>query len=248
MPESATATPIVTPSPQRAAPASPHPAPTVLNASPYPNNPHLKISSRFTKLRRQNEDIIGWLNIEKVIDQAVVQRDNEYYLRRDYRGYHNSNGAVFLDESCNLKKCPNTLMLYAHNMKTGAMFGVLRNYENIGYYRNNCFAKFDTIYEEVEYVVFAVNTISLKPAKMNYINFTQLCNGDADSRNAMLERLKKQSVHSVGIDADASDQLLLLITCVEDESERRVITARQLRDGETRQELQKIINKSKKRK
>ena len=31
-----------------------------------------------------------------MLDEAVVQRDNSYYLNRDYRGYHNANGAIFL--------------------------------------------------------------------------------------------------------------------------------------------------------
>lgn len=58
------------------------------------------------------------------------------------------NGAIFLDESCDLSTRPYTLMLYGHNMKSGAMFGNLRNYENLTYYKNNPFIKFDTAYED----------------------------------------------------------------------------------------------------
>ena len=94
---------------------------------PYPQNPYRIINARFQKLRRQNEDIIGWLSAGELLSEAVVQRDNEYYLRRDYRGYHNNNGAIFLDEDCGLATRPHTLILYGHNMKTGAMFGGLRN-------------------------------------------------------------------------------------------------------------------------
>lgn len=57
----------------------------------------------------------------------MVQRDNTYYLNRDYLGYHNDNGAIFLDMGCDLTGNPKALILYGHNMKTGAMFGNLRN-------------------------------------------------------------------------------------------------------------------------
>ena len=78
----------------------------VLPALRYPTNYYAIVSSRFKKIQSQNQDIIGWLTIPNVLDEAVVQRDNEYYLRRDYRGYHNQNGAIFLDENCKLTTRP----------------------------------------------------------------------------------------------------------------------------------------------
>lgn len=118
---------------QTAAPSS---APgMLLIQSAYPNNPYRVISSRFKKLRQQNADIIGWLTIDGMVDEAVVQRDNSYYLTRDYRGYHNVNGAIFLDQACDLSSRPATLTLYGHNMKTGAMFGRLHKYESLSYYK-----------------------------------------------------------------------------------------------------------------
>ena len=203
----------------------------------YPNNPYRLIGERFQKLRRQNEDIVGWLNIDGVISEAVVQRDNTYYLRRDYRGYHNDNGAIFLDEACSLRNRPYTLTLYGHNMKTGAMFGSLRNYENIGFYRKNPFVDFDTIYEEGRYVIFSVAEVSIDVKSPHYSGFYRLESCTNLEREAIIKRLCEMSKHTCAIDVSAEDQLLLLVTCVGDDEDRRVVAARRLREDETEEAL-----------
>ncbi len=45
----------------------------------------------------------------------------------------------------------------------------------------------------------------------------------------MIQRPKRQSIHYVGIEVKASDQLLLLIACTVDGNERRAAAARQSR-------------------
>ena len=211
---------------------------------PYPGNPYKLVSSRFQKLRRQNADIIGWLTIDGMLDEAVVQRDNEYYLARDYRGYHNVNGAIFLDENCDLSTRPYTLMLYGHNMKTGMMFGSLRNYENPTYYHNNPFITFDTAYEDGRYVIFSVATISLDSSNWRFVNLSWLISSSAPLRSKAISALNRFSVYNSRIDVQPEDQLLLLITCVDEQTERRIITARRIRDGESEEDLLKLVKQS----
>ena len=204
-----------------------------LPPQPYSMNPYRLISNRFQKLRRQNVDIVGWLTIGDLLSEAVVQRDNAYYLRRDYRGYHNDNGAIFLDEACSLQNRPYTYTLYGHNMKTGAMFGCLRNYENASFYRKNPFIHFDTIYEDGCYVIFSIAEVSINTRDINYSGFYRLNSCTILEREAIIKRLSVLSKHTNVIDVNADDQLLLLVTCVGDEDDRRVVAARRLRDDET---------------
>ena len=213
----------------------------------YPQNPYRLIGERFRKLRRQNEDIIGWLDIDGLLSEAVVQRDNTYYLRRDYRGYHNDNGAIFLDEACNLQTRPYTLTLYAHNMKSGAMFGSLRNYENIGYYRRNPFVEFDTIYEDGRYVIFSVAAVSIDVQSSRYSGFYRLETCTNLEREAIIRRLCELSEHTCMVDVNGDDQLLLLVTCVGDSDERRIVAARRLRESETEDELYRRVQTSQNR-
>lgn len=238
-----TPVPVVTPMPFPTPQVTATP-PIKLEAVRYPGNYYANISSRFQKIRRQNKDIIGWLTIDNLIDEAVVQHDNEFYLDRDYRGYHNVNGAIFLDESCDLSTRPYTLMLYGHNMKSGAMFGNLRNYENLTYYKNNPFITFDTAYEEGRYVIFAVGTVSTRSSSWQYVDFSKLCSNTICYREEALKTLTRRSIYSSTIEVSADDQLLLLITCVDDDEERRVIVARRIREDETEDELNKVVKRT----
>ncbi len=215
-----------------------------LKAVYYPSNPYATVSSQFEKIRRQNKDIIGWLTIEDVVDEPVVQRDNEYYLNRDYRGYHNVNGAIFLDELCDLSTRPYTLMLYGHNMKTGAMFGKLRNYERLSYYRNNPFITFDIAYEDGRYVIFAVATISTVPDDSHYINFSLFNTTSASLREQGIKELLSCSLYRTTLEIAPQDQLLLLITCVDDDDERRVVAARRIREDEEEDTLAAAVQKT----
>lgn len=215
-----------------------------LAPQPYPNNPYALISERFTKLRRQNSDIVGWLDMGGLLQQAVVQRDNTYYLRRDYQGYHNTNGAIFLDEKCGLRTRPSTLILYGHNMKTGAMFGSLRHYENLSYYHSHPFITFDTMYEEGRYVIFSVAVASLDVQSGQYAGFYRLSDCTIMEREAIIKSLCSLSKHTCAIDVNVEDQLLLLVTCVDDDADRRIVAARRVRDGESEEELFRRVQQS----
>ena len=254
--EEATAEPTNTPAPATpptAAPTAPPEAgptatpPTRLQPVRYPGNFYANVSSRFQKVRRQNSDIIDWLTIDGLIDEAVVQRDNEYYLDRDYRGYHNVNGAIFLDETCDLDTRPYTLLLYGHNMKTGAMFGSLRNYENLTFYRNNPFITFDTAYEDGRYVIFAVATVSTTSGSWRYVDFTRLSSPVIADRTNAISALLSRSIYRTQVDVAADDQLLLLVTCVDDDMERRVVAARRIREDEDEATLEKLIRRTTKK-
>lgn len=184
------------------------------------------------------------MTIDGLLDEAVVQRDNEYYLDRDFRGYHNVNGALFLEQTCDLSMRPYTYLIYGHNMKSGLMFGSLRNYEDITFYRNNPFITFDTIYENGRYVIFAVATISIDSTHWRFVNLTKLHSTIISYRQKEITNLIWRSKYNCKIDVQPQDQLLLLITCVDDETDRRVIAARRIREDETEEELQRLVKKT----
>lgn len=210
---------------------------SILPVVQYPKNKYAHVSDRFRKLQQQNKDIMGWLTIPGVVDEAVVQRDNEYYLRRDYLGFHNQNGAIFLDENCTLKTRPYALVLYGHNMKTGAMFGFMRHYDTLGYYQMHPFVTFDTAFEDGTYVIFAVGTISTRSYDRDYLDLAKLSSSTVSWRQEAIRALQNHSMYTNTIDVQPSDQILLMMTCVADDTERQVIAARRIRDGETEDAL-----------
>ncbi|MBR3905928.1 MAG: class B sortase [Clostridia bacterium] len=220
---------------------------SILPVVQYPLNKYAHVSERFRKLQQQNKDIIGWLSIENVVDEAVVQRDNEYYLRRDYKGFHNQNGAIFLDENCSLKTRPYAMVLYGHNMKSGAMFGFIRHYETLGYYKNHPFITFDTAYEDGKYVIFGVGTVSTRSYDRDYLDLAKLSASTISWRREAIQTLQNKSIYTSTVDVQPDDQILLLMTCVADETERQVIAARRIRTGETEEMLVERVQRTKKK-
>ena len=213
----------------------------------YPNNPKLTVSSRFKALRKESKDIVGWLSIHRMLDEAVMQHDNVYYMDHDAMGNSNVNGALFLDSGISLKERPYTYIIYGHNMKSGAMFGGLRNYENSTFYHNDPFITFDMIYETGRYVVFAVGSVSTEDYGRNYVDFYALRSANIPERQAAIDTLIAASVHTCTIDVQPDDQLLVLVTCVEKDEDRRVVVARRIREDEDEAELKKLVQNSRKR-
>ena len=224
------------PTPQAASAATSPPAAdsSPSTASPTATPITFKIMSpRFAKLKQQNQDIVAWLTIPEQLDIAVVQRDNTYYLNRDYLGYHNDNGAIFLDMGCDLTGNPKALILYGHNMKTGAMFGNLRKYETYSYFRTHPIITCDTQYEEGDFLVFAalrVNTVYGSTRFVNYTMYNQMTSAQQEETLAALLRL---NAFPAPVDVNTGDQLLILSTCTGDDRERLLVCARRVRPGES---------------
>ena len=231
--------------PASAAPAnteSPTPSPVLwLEEQGYPGNPGRDVSVRFRSLLKENKDIVGWLAIGSMLDEAVVQRDNEYYMDHNIKKQLDVSGAIFLDAIVSLETRPYAMILYGHNMKTGARFGSLRNFENPGFYRKYPFISFDTLYEEGRYVIFSVGTVSTEESDPHYLDFYGLVSRRVDERRKAIDVLQAVSIHGNTVDVAPDDQVLLLLTCVEKDEERRVVAARRIRENETEKELLAVI-------
>ncbi len=237
-------TPAVTPTPTAAPTPSPIPR---LPSVGYPNNPKLTVSSRFKALRKESKYIVGWLTIHRMLDEAVVQRDNVFYMDHDALGNQNVNGALFLDSGISLKERPYTYIIYGHNMKSGAMFGSLRNYENSTFYHNDPFITYDTMYETGRYVIFAVGSVSIQPRSRHYVDFFSFLSANVQTRQKAIDALKAASVYSCPIEVLPDDQLLILVTCVEKNEDRRIVAARRIRDGENEDRIKNLAMQSRKR-
>ncbi len=233
--------------PKAAAETGAAPPSAAPKASGWPGNPAMTVMPALKKLQKQNKDVVGWLSIPDMLEQAVVQRDNSYYLKRDYLGYHNANGALFLEESISLKSRPDAYVIFGHNMKTGDMFGSLRLYEDAGYYRKHALISFSALYEDGQYVVFAVTDVDIIQGMRRYVPFMQLPGMEKTQRAACIQRLQAYSRILSPVQVSADDQLLLLVTCEGTEENRRVVAARRLREGETPDRMQALLQNARKR-
>ena len=200
----------------------------------YPGG--MNVVSRIQQLRKKSQYIIGWLTMDD-LDEPVVLKDNEFFLNHDAKGNRNYNGAIFMDEDTGLMTRPYTILLYGHNMKTGAMFGNLKKYEDAAYCQKHRILQFDTLYEEGYYVVFAVSTIRLTPGTARYFGLEGLQSLNRETRKEAIRKFEILSAHPVIVDVNEEDQILLLVTCVGDDDERLILAARMRRDNETKDKV-----------
>ncbi len=208
----------------------------ILQPVPYPDNRELSVSDRFRRLRRVGEYIVGWLTMDH-LSEAVVQKDNTFFLNHDATGNKNSNGAIFLDEATGIITRPYTLILYGHNMKSGNMFGRLKKYKENAYFFSNRIISFDSMFEDGKYAVFAVLEFSTVPGTSGWFDLYSLRSDHIDARTEAIRKLENKSVHGRMLDVQPEDQLLLLVTCVDGEDERLLVAARRLRPNEKEEGL-----------
>ena len=187
---------------------------------------------RFLPLRKINKDIAGWLTIDDFLDLPVVQRDNTYYLTHDYYGNASPSGTLFLDENYSFTPPSENLLIHGHNMRDGSMFGRLYKYADRAFYTNHWIIRFESLYEESDYAVFAALSVSGNSSDPSYFRYAY-SHFDTDAQfTDFIAAVRRRSVIRSGLDVLPTDRLLMLSTCI-NESDYFVVIARQIRDNET---------------
>lgn len=189
---------------------------------------------------KQNNDTVGWLTIEGLVDHPVLYRDNSYYLTHDFDRLHNACGALFVDENTPIHSNTQNLLIYGHNMKDGSMFGRLLKYTGNDYLRNHYTVQFDTRFENFTYIIFAVCQVSADGTNQKGLDFTGHASfADEAGFNAYIDKVYEQSLYSRYLDVKYSDTLLALVTCID--NDRLVLVARRQRDNETESDIRHCL-------
>lgn len=178
------------------------------------------ILPEYKKIYAENEDLVGWLQIEGTsINYPVLQSDTEadsqFYLTHSFAKKKDKNGSLFMDYRNDFLNRDTNIIIYGHNMKSGAMFGSLKEYLEEGYLEEHKKIQFDTIYERGTYEVIGafLSEVSFQDEyTFRYYNFLNAKNEsefEAFCVNVMqLDALKKGT-----LDAKYGDELLTLSTC-----------------------------------
>lgn len=199
-----------------------------------------KTFSAFDLLKKQNDEIKGWITISGTqVDNPIYQTDNnDFYLHHNMLKEKSRYGALYFDFNnlVSAEKNTQNLTIYGHNMKDKSMFGSLENYRSLSFYKNNPYIKLKTLYNQYDYVIFAVlvtNASSNDDDGFVY-NYTK---GDFESDEAFLDWIsmaKKRSLINTNLDVIAGDDILTLSTCCYDfDNARFVVMAKRIPNGET---------------
>lgn len=165
-----------------------------------------------------NDDMVAWLKIPDTgIDYPVMWTpgDEEYYLYRDFNGKDNKNGCLLLDTDSSVSPFTTNLIIHGHNMKSGAMFGNLTDYEKESYYDSHkeiflytrdCMKTYEVI------AVFRSQVFKKSDTVFKFYKFFQ-----ADTQEEFddfYNNIKKMSLYDTGVTAEFGDRFITLSTCV----------------------------------
>ncbi len=185
-----------------------------------------------------NDDMAAWLKIpDTVIDYPVMwtPKDENYYLYRSFDKKENKNGCLILDTDSSLTPLTTNLIIHGHNMKSGAMFGNLTDYEDRKYYEKHKQIILYTPERQHNYEVIAVfrSQVYKKSDKVfKFYNFFQ-----ADTEEEFLDfynNIKALSLYDTGVSASFGDHFITLSTCVYHVTNGRfVVVAKEVESGDT---------------
>lgn len=179
------------------------------------------------ELKKENEDIIGWLEIPNSnINFPVVQgTDNQYYMTHTYKKENSKDGSIFLDKDYNWNPPSSNLLLYGHNNKNGKMFQELLEYKEESYYKEHPTIKFTTVSEDSEYEILSVFLSRVYYKNENDVfRYYYFINAENEEQyNYYIEESKKVSLYDTGKTAKFGEQLLTLSTCEYSQKDGRFV-------------------------
>ncbi len=193
----------------------------------------------FEELLKQNPDTAAWITIPntQVDNPVVICGNNDYYLNHNFLKQKSRYGALYFDSSSKISadEISQNLVIYGHEMRDGSMFGTLKRYKNVNFYKENPVFSMRTLYTNEKYKIFAVMITNASPEQDNGYVF-EYRYPEFSSQEQFLEwidAVKERSIINTGIDIQENDKIVTLSTCTSEfENARLVIMARMIREGE----------------
>lgn len=120
-------------------------------------------------------------------------------------------GSVFLDSAAGIYPKDKNIVLYGHNMSNGSMFGELKNYKDISFYKEHPEFEFDTLYEKSMYQIVAVFVTDISETQgFCYYNFY---NYDEQGFQKYVEFIQENRLYDTGCQLMYGDFFVMLSTC-----------------------------------
>ena len=185
------------------------------------------VSAELKAAHAENEDVVGWLVVEGCdIDNRVFQGvDNDEYLRVNEAGESDIWGCYFLDwinvhNGCTALQ-DKVSIIYGHSLDDypdSEKFSKLKRYKDADFAAQHPTIRFDLLYAEQEWQVFAACNI---PITIDYID----PNPDDSKYQDTLDYMLENSFVDFGVSVSTSDKILVLSTCTSDDNVRFVVAA-----------------------
>lgn len=193
--------------------------------NPYWDYVNMKlIDVDFDELKRVNSDVKGWIQLGGTnINYPFVQgNDNKNYLSHSFNKSYNKAGWVFLDYRNHGKTNDKNTIIYAHALKTGSMFGTLKDILKSSWQNNtnNHIVKMSTEEENTLWQVFSIYTI---PTTSDYIQVDFDDNADFID---FINKISDRSVYNFNTSVNENDKILTLSSCYINSDNKIVLHAK----------------------
>ena len=166
----------------------------------------------FEALKEEGEDVVAWIKIPslEVVDYPVVQRDDFYFLDRDWTGQPSGRGAIFLEELNREDFLDLHSILYGHHMRDGTMFGSLIKYDSEEFYKDNGGTILIYTPEATyTYEIFSVEHCANSDEEVYTVGFIK-----DEVYEQFVQGMKERSRYDTGVDVSADDRVITLSTCI----------------------------------
>lgn len=168
-----------------------------------------------------NSQGIGYIYIPSIDCRLPMVQgdDNDYYLTHTFNKEYSANGCLFEDYRINGGLSASQIIIYGHNMRNGAMFGKLKNYQDYSFWNNS---SNDVLYIYTgnvikEYKIFSCY-ISEAISDTYTFNFPTL-----ESMRDYAVNMKAKSMYDTGVDVSTATQVITLSTCTNDGEQRFIV-------------------------
>lgn len=168
-----------------------------------------------------NSQGIGYIYIPSIDCRLPMVQgdDNDYYLTHTFNKEYSANGCLFEDYRINGGLSASQIIIYGHNMRNGAMFGKLKNYQDYSFWNNS---GNDVLYIYTgnvikEYKIFSCY-ISEAISDAYTFNFPTL-----ESMRDYAVNMKAKSMYDTSVDVSTATQVITLSTCTNDGEQRFIV-------------------------
>ena len=183
------------------------------------------ISENQEELKSINNNYEMWIEIPNTkINYPIVQgKDNEYYLKHNFKNESNMSGTIFVDCNNNIDEDKN-IIIYGHNMRNGTMFNNITKFKEESFFNNNNTINIIRNNILYQYEIFSVYVEDESKVSLE-IEFTD---NDAFVNYALNEASK--SMYNKNIIITEEDKIITLVTCSYEYTGARTILVGKLKN------------------
>lgn len=162
-------------------------------------------------LRKINPEVNTWIAIpdSELNYPVMAHTDNTFYLNHTWLGVSNAAGAIFLDGRCSPDLSDFNTIIYGHRMHNNMMFGTLRFYDGLDYWKDHPRVYLFTDSGVRVYDIFAAMETPVDSPTYSF-GLT-----DVSEKQAFIDYALETSVLDTGIVPTPEDSILTLSTCTQ---------------------------------